>query len=331
MQRNGFIARIGLLALAVTVTVTGLNVRGAYAQAAKTIPDVVAKVNGISITRAQLERACLDFHGVYRMEDLIAATLIEEEAKKQAITVTPKEIEDKVAELKKNSGTFSTESFRSWLLQNEWTEARYKDKARLMLLIGKVFEKQANITDAKAQKYYDENKSKFTVQASCMMWALSAMKKEAIDKATGMAKAGQKFPDIATALGESVRVSTAGGSPSPLVFTLNNDPRLPAELKAQIATAKPGQILGPIAQPLSALEPDGPKIHYIFLVESKQDQRLRTFDEVKQDIKSALFDEAVFGPLGYWNRWLEDARKKATVERFLTFTGEPAVDAAGTK
>lgn len=317
MHRKTVIRRIGLTALTTALAVVGLCPRTMSATTVANIPEVIAKVNGVPITRDRFLQQYLDFHAVYRLENLIATTLLEEEAKKRNISVSESEINTKVATLKKVSGMISDNSFNSWLLQNEWTENRYRDKARLVAMIEKVFADEANVTDAKVENYYNENKVKFTLQPIAQMWLLRTVTKSSADKAIDMAKAGKQFSEIGAALTD-VQVATQS-QPYPIS-------NLPNDLKALVEKATPGQVIGPYTQPLDTRNPDGPKMYMVFRVESKQDQRVRTFNEVKDEIRQALFDQAVFGELGLWNQWIDKALKSATIERNITFSGAPKVE-----
>jgi len=292
------------------------------APSAASIPDTVARVNGQPISRNLFLERMLNYHGVYVLENLIGEALLEAEAKKRGVTVSEAEIARKAEELKKNAGLLSDESFRSWLLANEWTENRYRDKARLVLLVEKTFAQEAKVTDAEVETYYNSRKADFTVPATATMWLLTVPTEEMAKKALELLRASKDFPTAAKELGAGAARATERAVTLPLVS-------LPPSLRLAVERAPLGQPSGPIKQPQNPQDPNSPAVGYqVIRVEAKEAERIRPFSEVREDIRAAIFDQRMFGTFGKWNRWLEEERQKATIERFLTFSGEPRVETA---
>jgi len=287
------------------------------AQTAANIPDPVAKVNGQPVSRDLFWEQLLAYHGVYVLENLVGETILETEAKRRGVTVSETEIAQTIGERRKGMGILSDASFRSWLLQNEYTENRVRDEARLTVLLEKVFAQEANVTDAEVESYYDKNKASFTIPANVRLWRLSARTEEIAQKALQMLKGGKDFPAVAKELGPSLAQSAESAAAMPLAG-------LPSSMRVAIEKAPLGEPSGPIKVPQNLQDPNSPAVGYwVVKVEERLAERIRPFSEVREEIRRELFHERVFGPFGIGKRWLEQEREKANIERLLTFNGEP--------
>ena len=315
--------RFGKVALFAALAVA-LLCAGAWAQQAATIPDPVAKVNGQPISREVFIQRLQAYHGVYVLENLLAEYLLEAEAKKRGVTVTEQEITQKLEELKKREGILTPESFRSWLLANEWTENRYRDKARLIVLIEKTFAREASVADTDVERYYNENKARFTIHASARMWILQTRTEDLAQRALQLIKAGKDFPTAAKELGAGMAQAT----PEAMNIPVDG---LPVALRLAIERSPLGQPVGPVKINQNPQDTNSPAVAYeIVKVEAREPERIRLFSEVKEEIRQTLFNDRLFGTFGIFNRWLEEERQRAAIERFITITGEPSPQTTGT-
>jgi peptidyl-prolyl cis-trans isomerase C len=142
------------------------------------LPDVVARVNGEDVKKADFDRMIKTMEGragqavppdrrdeIYRsaLDQLVVYTLLKQEAKTRNIKIDDKEIDAKMQELK---GQFPTqEAFDKALKDRNMTADSLKSDARTDLSVNKVMEAAvANIpgpTDAEAKDFYDKNPDKF--------------------------------------------------------------------------------------------------------------------------------------------------------------------------
>lgn len=120
----------------------------------------VATVNDVAITQGQLEDALMKQYGVEVLEFLMTNEIIKQEAEAQKVTVTDEELNAEYEEYADYYGGEET------LLQSLATFNMTKDDIvndiKTYLLTVKLIQKEITITDEDIQKYYDENKSKFT-------------------------------------------------------------------------------------------------------------------------------------------------------------------------
>jgi foldase protein PrsA len=282
------------------------------------IPDPIAKVNGLPISRQAYEQRLSDYYGVYVMQNLIAESLLEAEAKKRNVTVTDAEITARLEESKKTAKLLSPEAFRNWLIQNEYTENRLRNEARLELLIEKTFATDAVVKDSEVINYYEKNKSDFTIRASVDIWYMTARTEDVAKKAIELLRAGRDFPSVVKELKAGIIEASEKEPSQVMIFTL------PVELKALVEKASPGDIIGPVKRTANPGDKNAPAIAYnVYRVESRQPEKVQTFDEVKDLIRKKLFYNNLYGNNGEWILWRDKAMKNAAVERLMTFTGEP--------
>ena len=142
--------------------------------------DVVVTVNGVAITRAELDRATQAILGQNRMpaptdpeqkkkieeaalNQIVAAEVLYQAAKKQDFPDLDKKVEAKFDEGKSKFPT--KEDFEKALKENNITVQELKDLLRRDIIINNYIEKQISskitITTEQAKKFYDENLDKF--------------------------------------------------------------------------------------------------------------------------------------------------------------------------
>lgn len=142
--------------------------------------DVVATVNGVTITRAELDRTVKAVTAQNRMpapadaaekkkleaaalDQMVAAELLFQAAKKLDIPDLDKKVDERITQGKARFGT--KEEFEKALKDNALTEQDLKDLTRRDIIISTYVEKEitakAVVTTEQAKKFYDENIDKF--------------------------------------------------------------------------------------------------------------------------------------------------------------------------
>jgi parvulin-like peptidyl-prolyl isomerase len=95
---------------------------------------------------------------------LVTRQQYDQQAKEMKLVVTEKEIDDRVAQYKKQIKNFSKE-----LVAQGYTPATFRAEIRTLLVSQKLYDsvtKSAKVTDDEIQKYYDTNRAKFQVAES---------------------------------------------------------------------------------------------------------------------------------------------------------------------
>lgn len=287
----------------------------------------VAKVNGTSITRGELDRAMkvmLAQTGAPSnltaeqkksaetavLNQLVSAELLFQAGRKLEL----KDIEKQVAaQISSAKAKFSTPAqFDKSLKENGITENDLKEYARKELYINNLIETQiaskVSITEAEEKKFYDENPDKFklpeSVRASHILIGVDAKstdadKLKAKEKAETVLKKVKGGEDFATAAKENSTCpsSTQGGD---LGFFTKGQ-MVPAFENAAFSL-KPGEMSDVVETQFG---------YHIIKVVEKQPARTVSFDEAKQKIQDFLKSQKIRKGI---NDYVEKLRKEGKVE-----------------
>jgi foldase protein PrsA len=108
--------------------------------------DIVASVNGEAITREMLVKRLLAYHGAANLEAMINQTIVRQAAEREKVTVTDKEIDDRVNDVKGKARTPAL--FQQWLNTSGFTEPQYREQVRYTLLTEKIATKVTPVADS---------------------------------------------------------------------------------------------------------------------------------------------------------------------------------------
>jgi parvulin-like peptidyl-prolyl isomerase len=150
MRRPVFIAASAIVLLLIAALAAG-NVL----QWRKGSP-VVATVDGSTITRAQYDQAVARGGGADILDSLITRHLVEHDAAKNHVVVTPDEVDAKVKEAKAQVGT--EDDWKQALAAQHLTELQARDTFRLNVMVQKLVFDKVQVSDADIQQYFDQNK-----------------------------------------------------------------------------------------------------------------------------------------------------------------------------
>jgi len=309
--------------------------------------NAVAKINGTIITKAQfdqeVDRTLARFKGPtgtippqleVRIKDatlkrMIDDQLIRAKAKELNVTVTPDELNQKLAEHKKRFG--SEEEYREFLNRSKSTEEQVKQSLEMQILRDQVMEKMApavDASDADIAAYYNEHKEQFKepeqVRARHILAKVetpptqpnqkpdAAANKKFVDEAKKKAKtkieaalkkikSGAKFEDVAKDFSDDVTKANGGD-----LGYFGHGRMVPAFDEAAFKL-KPGQMSGIVETPFG---------FHLIKVEDHKDARDRSLDEVKDSIKASL----IARKRGEARRdALKKIKDEAKVEEFVKF------------
>ncbi len=237
-----------------------------------TLPDPVARVNGDPISKAEFERAVRNIEQraggavpverrdeIYRslLDDLISFRLLVQEGKARNVTVTDAELNDRMAEVRKQ---FQTEDeFKKALAARQTSPEDLKKDMQTDLIVNKMLEAEivpkVQVQPAELETYYKENPDRFLkpeeIRASHVLIPLKAdmteaQKKEAratADTVLKKAKAGEDFAALAKQYSKDSSAQ-AGGD---LNF-FGKGQMVPA-FEAAAFTLKPGDISDVVETP----------------------------------------------------------------------------------
>jgi foldase protein PrsA len=121
---------------------------------------VVATVNGAQITQRDFNRS--DANSQQVLDQLISEKLIQQEAKRQKVTIPDSQINGQINTIKTQLGT--EKDFQAALQRNNLTENQLRDQIRTQLLAEQLGAKGVTVSDSDAQTYYNQNKAQYGTQ-----------------------------------------------------------------------------------------------------------------------------------------------------------------------
>jgi peptidyl-prolyl cis-trans isomerase C len=274
------------------------------------IPAVVARVNGKEIRKAELMdgaqmvqmrlaqvgqpvTASADFYH-HVLDELIAITLLQQDAKAQGITASDQEVQQAVAARKQNFP--SEEAYKKALAQAGVTEEKLREQARDTIAVQKYVQTklapQATVPDQAVQAFYEKNKGQMNVPERLHLRHILVMvdpkatpadREKAKQKAQDLLKrvqGGEDFAKVATEASDDPSSKGRGGDIG-LVAKGQAPPPFEA---AAFALKKPNE-LSPIVESSYGY-------HIIQLVERKEPSTV-PYEQVKGRIEQMLKQQQV--------------------------------------
>lgn len=290
---------------------------------------VVATVNGEPITKAEFQKELnsqisniestqgkQNWEAQYQgqklgdslktmvLEDLILQKIQLQQAKKQGITVTDKEVNDAVDQQIAMYETYAggKDNFDKMLKDQKMSRnqltAQLRDTYRKLLLIQKLQNKltaNVTVTEAEEKNYYDTHKLEFkpdTVTASHILVSDEKTAEEVEQKL----KNGADFAQLAKEYSIDTATKDSGGD----LGTFTHGQMDPDFEKAAFAL-KPGEISKPVKTKYG---------YHIIKVTDKKIMPQQTFDQVKDEIKTNLLTQK---KQSEYQKILDQWRKSAKV------------------
>jgi parvulin-like peptidyl-prolyl isomerase len=197
--------------------------------------DAVAKVSGQTITQTQfdhlLEAAKRSYKSQKRpfpkagtpeyqtlknqaVQYLVQRVEFEQEADKLGVTVTDKDVADRLKQIKKQYFGGSESRYKKQLTQQGLTDAQVKDVVKAQLVQEKIFKKvtaNVKVTDKEIKKFYDEHQSQYGVPEQRDVAHILVKKKSLADQLYKRLKAGEDFAKLAKQYSQDPGSKKVGG------------------------------------------------------------------------------------------------------------------------
>lgn len=289
------------------------------------LPDVLARVNGEDVTKAELDRLIRNMElsagqpvpaerrdEILRgaLDQLITYTVLRQEIRARKISIPEPEIEASLQEMQKQFP--SGQEFKKALSERGMNLDRLRADARVDMSINKMMEDEVSMqpeaTDAQVREFYDKNPDKFkqdeAVRASHILIrvepdANDATKQKARARAEALAKQAKGGADFA----ELARKNSDDGS---------------AQMGGDLNYLAPGQTVAPFDRAVFSMEPgqisDVVETEFGFHVIQVVDKRAAStvpFEQVSPRIRAFLTEEAKQARA---QAFIEQIKKKATIE-----------------
>ena len=268
------------------------------------LPDVVARVNGDTITKSDIEGAVHDIEaqaaqelpGVQRdrvirmvVDQLITARLLTQESAARKIRVTDAEIDARIQRTRQLYP--SDDEFASELQQRGITLARFRNNTRRDLLIDKLIAAavgKAAVTPEELSDYYQRNINDFKlgeqVRASHILIRVQA-------------NADQAERDQARAKANALLGQVKAGKDFAALAKQASQDRGSAERGGDIGFFERGQMLRQFDEAAFGLKPNDSAVvetdlgFHVLRVTDRQQPRTKSLDEVKDILMQELTDQ----------------------------------------
>jgi peptidyl-prolyl cis-trans isomerase SurA len=249
------------------------------------------------------------------LDDLILRKLQLQEAKKEKVEATASEVRSAIEDLKKRNNLTSDEELKAAMSRELLTEEQFRkgiaEQVALTKLVTRQVRSKVVVTDEETQRYYDEHREEFRDIPQVRIRHLLVpvpqqpgreevlLAKNRIEEAQALIKLGAKFSTVAKQYSEGPLATSSGE-----VWTMKRG-ELSPELE-QLALGLPiGQVSGIIANPGG---------FHLIQVEERVMGQILPFDQVKETIRTILFDQKVDTK---FKEWVQNLRAKASVEMKL--------------
>ncbi len=267
------------------------------------LPETVARVNGVAVKREELEVAIRNLEGragapvpldqrdaVYRdvLDRIVGYHLLLQEAKARKVAAAPWDVDQRLMEIKRQFP--SEQAFNDMLQQRGVTLDRLRQETADTLAVNQMleqaFESAVAVSDADTRKFYDENRPRFKEQEAVRANHILIRVEQGADAATrtkarsqieGIQKqlaGGADFADLARQHSQDPGSAANGGD---LGFFAKG--QMTPAFETAAFTTKPGKVSGIVETPFG--------YHLIRVAEHKAERDVG-YDEVKEQIREYL-------------------------------------------
>ncbi|MBT2756269.1 peptidylprolyl isomerase [Mesobacillus foraminis] len=260
--------------------------------------DVVASVNGDSISKEELYSTLVKQYGASSLSALIDNKIIEQEAEKKDITVTDKEITEELQTYIDSYG--GEEAFQSALEQSGLTENDVKSDVENYLKIEKLLKPQVKVTEEEMKTYFEENKESFNEQEQVEASHILVDDKKTAEEVAQKLADGQGFAELAKEYSTDASNAESGGE---LGYFSKGE--MAAEFEEVAFSMAKGEISDLVKTEYG---------YHIIKVTDKKAAKEAVYEDHKEDIKEILFDQKLQSE---YATWLQEKKDEAEIENTL--------------
>ena len=274
--------------VALTLTITGCTKK-----------EIVAKVNNTEITKDELYEQLVKQGGTEALDALIADKIVEAEIEKEKIVISKEEIDKNVDEMKEYYG--SQEELDKAIESYGISMDEIKKNITSNLQIKKILEPYIEITDEEMSTYFEANKESFNQKEQVKASHILVETKELADEIKAKLDKGDDFAKLAKEYSTDKSNSESGGE-------LGYFSR--GEMEQSFENAAFSMKIGDISNPVQTTFG-----FHIIKLEDKKEAKQATYEEVKDNIKDAIFQEKMGAA---YNTWYQEKLGEYKIENYLT-------------
>jgi foldase protein PrsA len=256
----------------------------------------VASVGGENIKKEELYSLLVKQYGNEALDALVTDKIIEIEAKKEKITISDKEKEEELKDLKESYG--GEEGFKAALEQSGVTEAGIAEDIEKYLKTEKLLEPRIDLKEEEIKAYFDENKDQFAHQEQVKASHILVEDEAAAKEVKSKLDKGEDFADLAKEYSTDASNAESGGE-----LGYFGKGEMEAAFEEAAFSLKANEISGPVKTDYG---------YHIIKVEDKKEAKEAVYEDSKEAAKKALFDERM--QTEYYN-WLEEKKEEYKIEK----------------
>jgi parvulin-like peptidyl-prolyl isomerase len=227
---------------------------------------------------------------------LVQRVQFEQKAKELEIEVTEKQVDDRLAEIKKQYFDNSDKKLQDQLKQTNTTLEQVKRDLRANLIQDALFAKvtaDVTVTDKEVRAYYEENKDQYGEPESRKVRHILVDKKERADDLYAQLQGGASFATLAKKFSKDPGSAAQGGE-----LTVGKGATVPEFDKVAFELAR-----NELAEPVKSQY----GWHVIQALSAVKPAKVQPFAEVEEQIKQQLLQTKKNDKM---TKWVEDVKKE---------------------
>lgn len=247
--------------------------------------EIVAKVEGVNITKDELYDIMVGQYGNQALNSLIGEKMMELEVEKQGIKISEEEIDAELSALQEQYG--GEELFNQALSQQGYSVEEMKDSIDMNLKMKKILEPDLKVTDEEIAEFFEANKDFLNQEEQVKARHILVETQEEADEIKEKLAAGEDFEELAK------EHSTDGSAAQGGDLGFFGRGEMVESFEEVAFTLNEGEISDPVKSNFG---------YHIIKLEEKREAKEATLEEYKDDMREALIEQKM--PEAY-QKWYE--------------------------